>query len=479
ISIPRICCSLLPSLPGAITPRAHNCVHSPRAPWPSLLLWGVIAGHNTAYKAVEKAETSNPRTQAAWHLPGRVQAANTAPIPRPHGPDGRVEPAAGIMTLAAGPARTASAPVMVDKLVPAPSAEARPQVVAEACSVSDTGSTSSSAAEAAEPQQPHSDEHPAGYYNLGPKEVHPWHKPALPSREAVKDSPHYPVVVTANPMAGSQVLDGATDPAHPLPINSRSVTVDTDMFVGKIEIHLKGLKSTRKDLFSGKKRYFQIACQGKFKREVDADAICMGQEFVKSGNVPPWVAEMVLTGAARVFSSSAHVDIYGRLPYFMNPVLAACQLVNVSRDEDAPKDMWAAQEDLRMFAPELVDKHGKPMSADKRRKWCDVPANIAGRKFTPDVTYTIHIWQHLIDFSSYKLSVGGFVNLDLTAALNAQPLQLTCKDFKNDQYLFSMLVWHEKLIYDDEGDSAMSSLAERFSSMSTGLASWIGRTKTL
>lgn len=52
----------------------------------------------------------------------------------------------------------------------------------------------------------------------------------------------------------------------------------------------------------------------------------MGQEFVKAANVSAWIAEMVLTGAAKVFSSSAHVDIYARLPYFMNPVLAACQV---------------------------------------------------------------------------------------------------------------------------------------------------------
>jgi hypothetical protein len=39
-------------------------------------------------------------------------------------------------------------------------------------------------------------------------------------------------------------------------------------------------------------------------------------------------------------------------------------------------------------------------------------------------------WQHLIDFSSYKLSAGGFVNVDLAAALNGQPLQLTVYDTK-------------------------------------------------
>jgi hypothetical protein len=41
----------------------------------------------------------------------------------------------------------------------------------------------------------------------------------------------------------------------------------------------------------------------------------------------------------------------------MNPVLAACQLVNVSKEGEQPvlKD---AQEDLRLFSSDLVDKKG-------------------------------------------------------------------------------------------------------------------------
>jgi hypothetical protein len=45
-------------------------------------------------------------------------------------------------------------------------------------------------------------------FDLGPRDVHPWHRPALPSHDDIKASPHYPVVVTANPMAGSQVCGG-------------------------------------------------------------------------------------------------------------------------------------------------------------------------------------------------------------------------------------------------------------------------------
>lgn len=54
--------------------------------------------------------------------------------------------------------------------------------------------------------------------------------------------------------------------------------------------------------------------------------------------------------------------------------------------------------------------------------------NLEGLVLSPDHVYTFHIWQHLIDFSTYKLSVGSFVNIDLAAVLNGQPLQLTVID---------------------------------------------------
>lgn len=73
---------------------------------------------------------------------------------------------------------------------------------------------------------------------------------------------------------------------------------------------------------------------------------------------------------------------------------------------------------------------GQPLCAAKRRKWCDVPKHLEGQVLSPDHVYTFHIWQHLIDFSSYKLSVGRFVNVDLAAVLNGQPLQLTVIDTK-------------------------------------------------
>uniref|UniRef100_A0A383W2N9 Domain of unknown function at the cortex 1 domain-containing protein n=1 Tax=Tetradesmus obliquus TaxID=3088 RepID=A0A383W2N9_TETOB len=277
-------------------------------------------------------------------------------------------------------------------------------------------------------------------------------------------------------MVEAQTIDNCKDPQHEIPINQGPVTINSAFFEGIMEIHLKGLPNSQQRLFEGKKRFFQIMCQGRFKRPVPASSLCMGQEFVKPGNAPPWVGELVMTAAAKVFSSSTQVDAYAALPYFMNPLLAACQLVNVSKPGSEPQ-LAEAQEDMRLLSPALADKHNAPLCPHKRRKWCDTPKNLDGLLLDTQHVYTFHIWQHLIDFSSYKLSVGGFVNVDLAAALNGQPLQLTVYDTKAKEHLFSMLVWHERLLYAEntEGHAAVQQLSERLSKLGTGLRQLLGR----
>ncbi len=46
-------------------------------------------------------------------------------------------------------------------------------------------------------------------YQLGPREVHPFHAAAAPTHEDIKRSLHYPLVVTPNPMAAPQVAASA------------------------------------------------------------------------------------------------------------------------------------------------------------------------------------------------------------------------------------------------------------------------------
>jgi hypothetical protein len=312
---------------------------------------------------------------------------------------------------------------------------------------------------------------------------HPLHAPAAPPLDAFRASPNSPIIVTPNPMATSQRCGPSLspDPRQHVPINGTTLfPFETDTFAGTVAIDLRNLPTTRPEIFNdGKRRLFHVVIQGRFRRRVAASSFCIGQEFVKPGNAPPWIGELVLSAAARSFSASTHVDARGKLPYFMNPVLAACQLANVSRAGEEPQDPWEAQEDLRLWAPELVVDGGeagsattdqRPMPSEQRRRWCDCSQNLAQRNFEPreDLVWTFHVYQHLIDFASYRLNVGlkGFFDIDLAPTLDCQPLQLTLKDVDAKEYAMSWLVWHERLLYPEGGDEGGAKSLRRSASMS-------------
>jgi hypothetical protein len=84
----------------------------------------------------------------------------------------------------------------------------------------------------------------------------------------------------------------------------------------------------------------------------------MGQEFTRPGKPPPFISEIILTAAGKVFSSTVKVDAHCENPYFFNPTLACHQLINVSKPGEEP-DMWEAEEDMRLMSSKLVDKDGE------------------------------------------------------------------------------------------------------------------------
>lgn len=67
---------------------------------------------------------------------------------------------------------------------------------------------------------------------------------------------------------------------------------------------------------------------------------------------------------------------------------------------------------------------GKALSSDKRRKLFDDPAVAAGVTITPDHVFTFAMYQNIVDFSNYQLSLGGWLGLDLLQYMGGQPLQL-------------------------------------------------------
>lgn len=74
------------------------------------------------------------------------------------------------------------------------------------------------------------------------------------------------------------------------------------------------------------------------------------------------------------------------------------------------------------------------MNADKRRKWCDNPANLEGRVLGTEYVWTIQFWQHMLDPVNYRLSVAGLFSIDCAPLLHCQPLSLTVKDYETGVY---------------------------------------------
>ncbi|KAI8472299.1 MAG: hypothetical protein J3K34DRAFT_414799 [Monoraphidium minutum] len=315
--------------------------------------------------------------------------------------------------------------------------------------------------------------------------VHPRIRPAMPTLEAIRASPHYPVLVTPDPsQAGNPKYNGSADLTRAMPINGEVVEWENDLWKGKIFIHLKGLSTSDGKIFGGKKRYSWGFAQGVFKRPLKAKDVCVGQEVevaIRGPSEP--LIQWIVTQIAHNFSQTCQVDVKCEHPYFLNPLLAACQLVNVSRPGEEPKDLYEAKEDCRLLHPDLVGKDGEPLPAAQRRKWCDIPSNVEDIMLTPDLVYTFQWWQHLIDLSQYRVHVGPLVAFDLCPFMSAQPMQLFIKHTESNTPLLDMLIWHERLLYPDDAGkwskkkeageeeerSSIGALTDRFKGL---LANW-------
>jgi hypothetical protein len=52
------------------------------------------------------------------------------------------------------------------------------------------------------------------------------------------------------------------------------MTINTSMFEGTLEVHLKGLPTSQKRVFEGKKRFFQIMCQVILQERCSSSCCC-------------------------------------------------------------------------------------------------------------------------------------------------------------------------------------------------------------
>lgn len=73
-----------------------------------------------------------------------------------------------------------------------------------------------------------------------------------------------------------------------------------------------------------------LLLQGRHKVRCRAADSCIGQQKLKQVPLPSWAYQLILTTVAKTFSKTTHVDAEAEAPYFLNPAMAAYQLVNIS-----------------------------------------------------------------------------------------------------------------------------------------------------
>eukprot|EP00878_Enallax_costatus_P019156 GHUV01020200.1.p1 GENE.GHUV01020200.1~~GHUV01020200.1.p1 ORF type:complete len:265 (+),score=64.29 GHUV01020200.1:156-950(+) len=224
--------------------------------------------------------------------------------------------------------------------------------------------------------------------------------------------------------------------------------------------HRRGLKSTDPSVFLGKKRFLHIAIQGRFKRDLKASDIWGGHEWFAITNLLPMsFVNIAYTAAAKMFSSTTRVcpsTANGQIAGFLNPMLASCQICNVSRPGQEP-DIWEAQEDMRLLSQQLADKDGNPLCPDKRRRWFDVPVNADSVILSKEYVYTLHSWQHWCNIATYRLQLNSVLSFDLCQFSEGQPLQIMAKDQASGEYIINLLLWHKNLLYKEKPSSHSSS----------------------
>jgi hypothetical protein len=272
--------------------------------------------------------------------------------------------------------------------------------------------------------------------------------------------------VPAPPLPGDEQarqLALARPPPRRLGVNGVVIHFETDAFVGKAMLNVRGLPSSDDALFAAFKRRSHVVVQGRFKKPLGVSEALTGQEFGRPFEKLPamWLVEHGLLACARRVSTSSAIGGLTTHPYMLLPLLAAAQIANASRPGEEP-DMMSATEDLRLWDPSLVagshHEHAlstagaapsaadgdAPLPAEARRKLFTRASARASRTFGTDMVWTFHLWQQFIDMSDYTLTVAG-AKYDLARHLAGQPLQFLAKT-AGGQHLWAFETWNMRLL---------------------------------
>ena len=111
---------------------------------------------------------------------------------------------------------------------------------------------------------------------------------------------------------------------------SSPLEFETDLFVGRALVLVRGLPSTPAGPFDGRKRRSWMIVQGRFKRAVSCDALVTGVDFARPLRLPGKVLlGRIVQWVVGKLGGAVHMQLTGRRPHFHAPIISAAQVRGV------------------------------------------------------------------------------------------------------------------------------------------------------
>jgi len=228
--------------------------------------------------------------------------------------------------------------------------------------------------------------------------------------------------------------------------------IETEHFVGKGYIRLRGLPDEPSAYFAGKKRYMSTTVQGRVKTPITMVDCSTGFEFAMPLLHLP--IRRILQTCIYFFKAIApavNIDLFGPTPSCINPLFNAVQRLHVAKPGDEPDITAATTEQTTLLGGIFADR--KIAWTERKRIFASPSAAMQQYVLDPALVYTFELYEDKLIPATWELVVASWtfplVRIFGAGTEHPQPIQTMAKIGHEplvDTYLFNVEMWHESLL---------------------------------
>jgi hypothetical protein len=236
----------------------------------------------------------------------------------------------------------------------------------------------------------------------------------------------------------------ADSTAPPLPIDGRSVPVETALVKGHMCFRIRGVGgAVVAKYFEGRNRLSSFVVSGRFKQALAFEDVQTGQEFCHPVKQPSSFLSAAIVRFFKLIAPLLRVQV-GEQTFMFSPLMQAAQIVHVG---DAPYELGPSANPEENFAAVEL---GKPsMTAVQRRKHFGSYSNLKGQAFRTDKYYTFDFYNDKLDLETFSLHVLG-QTFKVQEYLRGQPLRMLSRVLRpgpaKDLYLWNFELWNDSVV---------------------------------